>query len=262
MTAWMEIAEGELGQAEVPGSGDNPRIREYHASASDGHEMADSVPWCSSFCGFVLQEAGITGTGNRMARSYLKWGTKLDTPKFGCVVVLRRGNDPNSGHVGFFHSRAKGRVFLLGGNQGDKVSVQGFPESQVIGYRWPEQAAPPPEPTVATLRAEGSKEIAVADAVQKGAVGVGTIGAVAGGASQVETPSIIPAVDPSVTHASDWTAVLVKIQGGANAVIKLMQAHWWVGILLGALVAYLVGRWWKQHRVKRAAAGHPLSTEV
>lgn len=146
--AWMEIAEGELGQAEVPGSGDNPRIREYHASASDGQEMADSVPWCSSFTGWVLQSAGIQGTGNRMARSYLNWGDRLDMPRYGCIVVLTRpGAGPGAGHVGFFHSRKNGRVMLLGGNQGDKVSIQGFPESQVLGYRWPKESAAPPPTT-------------------------------------------------------------------------------------------------------------------
>ena len=148
MTAWMEIAEGELGQCEVPGAGDNPRIREYHASASDGAEMPDATPWCASFAGWVLQTAGIEGSGSRMARSYLKWGSRLDMPREGCIVVLRRGSDPNAGHVGFFHSRKNGRVFLLGGNQGDKVSIQGFPEDQVLGYRWPnEAAAPPPQPS-------------------------------------------------------------------------------------------------------------------
>ncbi len=158
MTAWMDIAEGELGQAEVPGAGDNPRIREYHASASDGQEMADSVPWCASFAGWVLSEAGITGTGNRMARSYLNWGDRLDMPRYGCVVVLTRsGAGPGAGHVGFFHSRKNGRVFLLGGNQGDKVSIQGFPESQVLGYRWPKESAAP-APT-SEEHSEASKEL-------------------------------------------------------------------------------------------------------
>ena len=72
-----------------------------------------------------------------MAKSYLRWGQRLETPVRGCVAVLERPPDPASGHVGFFHSQAGGRVFLLGGNQGDKVSIASFPESMVIAYRWP-----------------------------------------------------------------------------------------------------------------------------
>ena len=31
-------------------------------------------------------------------------------------------------------------IRVLGGNQGDKVSIENFPKSQVLGYRWPEAA--------------------------------------------------------------------------------------------------------------------------
>lgn len=142
---WMAIAERELGTEETPGAGNNPRVQEYLASAQ-GETLPDATPWCAGYANWCLARADVDGTGSLMARSFLKWGNRLDMPRVGCIVVLKRGSDPNSGHVGFFHSRANGRVFLLGGNQGDKVSVQGFPESQVLGYRWPAEVAAP-QPT-------------------------------------------------------------------------------------------------------------------
>lgn len=132
---WLAVAKRELGQAEIPGPRDNPRIVEYHAAtalkASD-----DETPWCSAFCNWVMLAAGQRGTGKADARSWLQWGVATTTPAYGCVVVLKRGTGWQ-GHVGFFVGRRDGLVRILGGNQGNSVSVACFPESSVLGYRWP-----------------------------------------------------------------------------------------------------------------------------
>jgi lysozyme family protein len=62
----------------------------------------------------------------------------LATPRLGCLAVLWRG-DPTGpeGHVGFFLGADASGVHLLGGNQGDRVSVEVFPRGRVLGYRWP-----------------------------------------------------------------------------------------------------------------------------
>lgn len=55
------------------------------------------------------------------------------------MVVLSRG-DPNGwqGHVGFYAGKAaNGNILVLGGNQGNKVSVQEYPTARVLGYRKP-----------------------------------------------------------------------------------------------------------------------------
>ena len=48
----------------------------------------------------------------------------------GAVVVL----SPN--HVGFFSGFEGDRVFLLGGNQSDRVDKTPFPQSQIVAVRW------------------------------------------------------------------------------------------------------------------------------
>ena len=133
---WLEAAQQEIGVEEVPGPGDNPRVIEYHKTTTL-RATDDSVPWCSSFVNWCMKQAGIQGSGSAAARSWLNWGRKLDTPRNGCVVVLRRGNNPNNGHVAFYVGDGTSNIRLLGGNQGDQVKVSAFPKTMVLSYRWP-----------------------------------------------------------------------------------------------------------------------------
>jgi uncharacterized protein (TIGR02594 family) len=82
--------------------------------------------------------AGFPGTGNASARSWLEWGgVSLDFPVYGCVVVLWRGSKNGAlGHVGFFVGMQGPKLLLLGGNQGNEVSIRPYPKERVIGLRW------------------------------------------------------------------------------------------------------------------------------
>lgn len=132
---WMEVAEKELGEHEVAGSAANPRITEYHQQTSL-KATSDEVPWCSSFVNWVMIQAGFRGTYSAAARSWESWGIPLKEPKFGCVVVLKRGSG-GQGHVGFYVGEGPDHVKVLGGNQGDQVSIANFNKDKVIAYRWP-----------------------------------------------------------------------------------------------------------------------------
>jgi uncharacterized protein (TIGR02594 family) len=90
---------------------------------------------------------GLEGTHSAAARSWLKWGHRLSTPAFGCVVVLKRGgkNEPGRdvikarGHVGFFIDQCTpGEITILGGNQSNKVCERNYPLDRVLDYRWPQ----------------------------------------------------------------------------------------------------------------------------
>lgn len=132
---WLRIARQALGEGELPGPDDNPRIVAYHASTRDG-AAPDAVPWCASFVNWCLEEAGMVGSDSKLARSWLGWGEPINEPRLGCIVVLERGAAPK-GHVGFYLGSSAGTVTLLGGNQGDRVSVASFSAERVIGLRWP-----------------------------------------------------------------------------------------------------------------------------
>ena len=134
---WLEIARHEKGVHEVPGPGDNPRIVEYLKSTSLGKpdNQNDETAWCSAFLNWCMEQAGLEGTNSAWARSWLDWGREVreDEDFIGSVCVLERG--VNFGHVGFLMDFDEDRVQLLGGNQGDAVSLAWFPMDRVLGYR-------------------------------------------------------------------------------------------------------------------------------
>ena len=143
---WLEIAEKEIGTKEIPGEQDNPRILEYAQATSLGaHD--DETPWCSSFVNWVMAESGLILTRSAAARSWLTWGSPLGQPALGAVVVLSRPPNPASGHVGLVEGMVGAqRVAVLGGNQGNAVSVAVFPRARVLAFRWPNTVAMPTEP--------------------------------------------------------------------------------------------------------------------
>jgi len=131
---WLTVAKGELGVKEIPGSGDNPRIVEYHQTTTL-KATDDAVPWCSSFVNWCLEQAGVRGTKSAAASSWRDWGEELEEGRLGCIVVMRR---QGGNHVGFYMSEDADGVFVLGGNQGDAVNVKHFPWEIVTHFRWPE----------------------------------------------------------------------------------------------------------------------------
>ena len=133
---WLEQAWKHLGVEEFPGPADNPRISEFHRSVDD-NVTDDEVAWCSSFVNHVMALSYLPRTNSRAARSWLEWGSELIEPIYGCVCVLWR-EDPDSwkGHVGFYLDEIAGEIIMLGGNQGNEVSVRRYPKARVLGYRW------------------------------------------------------------------------------------------------------------------------------
>lgn len=136
---WLEVAMEELGVCEYPGKKHNPRIVEYHRTTTL-KATSDEVPWCSAFVGWCLEQVGIVGTRSAAARSWMQWGAAHLQAQRGSIVVFRRGSNPAQGHVAFFLERVgDSLVKVLGGNQGNRVSVANYQEKDVIGYRFPIQ---------------------------------------------------------------------------------------------------------------------------
>lgn len=134
--AAFDIAVHELGTAEIYGDAHNNRIIEYHQTTSL-KATSDEVPWCASFVNWCLKKAGHQGTNSARARSFLAWGKEisLEEARRGDIVVLSRGTNAAFGHVGFFAGREQDSVLLLGGNQGNKVSISPYPTHRIISIR-------------------------------------------------------------------------------------------------------------------------------
>jgi uncharacterized protein (TIGR02594 family) len=138
---WFQVATLELGVAEVKGSKHNPRIIDYHFATSL-KATEDEVPWCSAFANWCMKQAMIKGTGSASARSWLSWGYKMEKPVVGTICVFKRGTNPVQGHVGFYAGEDDHTIHVLGGNQGDKVSIGKYKKTDLLGYRWPFQVLP------------------------------------------------------------------------------------------------------------------------
>ncbi len=137
---WYRLARREMADGVVefgdPGE-HNPRILDYHATVAGGF-LENEVPWCSSFINWCMEQSGIAGTDSAVARSWERWGRKIDAPKVGAVAVFwRESKSSGLGHVGFYASETSTKVAVLGGNQGNRVSVDNYPKARLLSYRWP-----------------------------------------------------------------------------------------------------------------------------
>jgi uncharacterized protein (TIGR02594 family) len=135
---WLAIAIDELGQTEIEGPHHNPRILAYHQATSLKAED-DETPWCASFVNWCLSGARIVGTNKANARSFLDWGQAIAIGKMrhGDIVIFER-NKPWQGHVGFVYASKPDSIQVLGGNQGDAVSLAWYPMRRLLGIRRPE----------------------------------------------------------------------------------------------------------------------------
>ena len=127
-----------VGVREIPGDEDNPVIVDMFKAVGHGWVKDDETAWCAAFVGAMLEAQGLESTRKLNARSYLDWGqaVALEDAKPGDLVIFWRG-DKNSwqGHVGFYVSHGNSFVNVLGGNQGDSVSVGQYKKSQLLGCR-------------------------------------------------------------------------------------------------------------------------------
>jgi uncharacterized protein (TIGR02594 family) len=111
-------------------------IQDYLTTGGANLDPATTA-WCAAFVNATLAQTGAQGTGSNMARSFMEWGQAVDQPQRGDLAVFSRG-DPNGpfGHVGFFDGyNEDGTIRVLGGNQGDAVSIANYSPSQLLGFR-------------------------------------------------------------------------------------------------------------------------------
>lgn len=136
---WLDKARSYIGLKEYPGAKTNPTIAGWLTRLKAAWRD-DETSWCGTFIAECFSEVGIDPVkGWAGARNWLNFGQKLAAPTVGCVVVFWRENINGwKGHVGFVVGRDRGgHLMVLGGNQGDMVSIKPFNTDRVLGYRWP-----------------------------------------------------------------------------------------------------------------------------
>ena len=103
-----------------------------------------NVEWCAAFVNSILRVNDIPGSESvnnnpLLARSFLDWGSSVENPKIGDIVVFPRGNQGWQGHVGIYIlTKVENDIeyyLILGGNQGDEVSYEYYPASSKLDVR-------------------------------------------------------------------------------------------------------------------------------
>lgn len=135
MTKWVDEAYKHIGLKEIKGVKHNLTIKKW-LSELRAWWSDDETPWCGTFAAHCIKSAGYPLPKHwYRAKDWLNWGVAITKPCFGCIVVFERAG---GGHVGFVVGKDKSnRLMVLGGNQGDAVSIAPFDVSRVAGYRMP-----------------------------------------------------------------------------------------------------------------------------
>lgn len=143
---WMAIARSKVGMHEIR---DNKSLRAF--LKSDGNALGDpsKLPWCGDFVetcvALALPDEPIRPTTHNnpyWAKNWEGFGLSLAEPSPGAILVFGRDG---GGHVAFYVGEDGPNYIVLGGNQGNAVSIMKIAKSRLLarGIRWPTTFARP-----------------------------------------------------------------------------------------------------------------------
>jgi uncharacterized protein (TIGR02594 family) len=121
------------GTQEFVGHDDNPVIMDWAKEIGVEAYNHDSLPWCGLFAAVCAHRAGKTlPVAPLWARNWLNYGEECKA-ELGCILVFSRGT---GGHVGIYVGEDRhGFYHVLGGNQGDSVSITRILKERLLGAR-------------------------------------------------------------------------------------------------------------------------------
>lgn len=144
---WLRESRRLMGLKEVVGPGSNPQIMEWARTLGGwvaSNFKDDDTPWCGLFMAHVI---GATLPKEPLpanplsALAWAKFGTALDVPSLGAVMVFER---PGGHHVCLYTGEDNQAYWGVGGNQQNRVSETRIPRSRkLVAVRWPKTAPPP-----------------------------------------------------------------------------------------------------------------------
>ncbi|MBB3359188.1 MULTISPECIES: TIGR02594 family protein [unclassified Novosphingobium] len=140
--------------AEQAGPASNPVILAWAAEIGGDVARAyraDSTAWCGLFMALVAQRAGKPLPANPLwALNWARFGGAAAQPMLGDVLVFQRSG---GGHVGLCVAQDEAAYHVLGGNQGDRVSIARIARHRLYAARRPDYRIMP-----TTVRAYGVAE--------------------------------------------------------------------------------------------------------
>ena len=133
---WLTAARRNQGVREIAGPRHSATIMGW-LSRLKSWIKDDETPWCGTFVAAMMQEAGLPYPKEfPRAKAWAEYGARLlpDRLAPGAILVFSRDG---GGHVGFYVGEDATFYHVLGGNQGNAVSIVKIAKSRCIATRWP-----------------------------------------------------------------------------------------------------------------------------
>lgn len=144
--AWFQEARRLIGVREVVGPGNQPVIIDWATKAGIDYK-SDDIPWCGLFVAHCVSSTLLDEPlpANPLgARNWMKFGAPGRIGA-GAILIFWRGKKVGwQGHVGFYAGEDTAAYHVLGGNQGNAVSITRIKRDRLLDIRWP-ATAPIPE---------------------------------------------------------------------------------------------------------------------
>jgi len=94
---------------------------------------SDEIPWCGLFVAYCAHAQGLQVVDKPLwALSWAQYGNKADEPMLGDILTFKRDG---GGHVGIYVGEDDKCYHVLGGNQGNSVSVTRILKSRLFQAR-------------------------------------------------------------------------------------------------------------------------------
>ena len=143
---WFLEAQRAIGVKEDTGPGSNPLIIGWGKRLKIAYGD-DEIPWCGLFVAHCVgsqlptEPLPVNPLG---ARNWGRAGIACAVPQPGAIMVFWRKSPASGlGHVAFYVGEDANSYHVLGGNQGDAVSVTRMARDRFVAARWPATARPP-----------------------------------------------------------------------------------------------------------------------
>lgn len=167
---WLTLARSYIGVTEIPGPESHPTILDFVKNLGPNlaaYVKDDSTPWCATFVNHVLEKSGLPMSARPgsydllRAKSFLNYGTHLDIPARGAIVIFGPSKKSPHYHVGFAMGETLKSIRVLGGNQQNSVRDSWFAKDTCVAVRWPDPHTTPGDHF--WLRPDGEPDLTTSD---------------------------------------------------------------------------------------------------
>jgi uncharacterized protein (TIGR02594 family) len=143
------------GVTETVGTKHNPVIMGWAKEVNlEKTYTADEIPWCGLYMAVVMQRAGRPIVDKPLwALNWNNFGVRVTNPMLGDVLTFTRNG---GGHVGLYVGEDATAYHVLGGNQGNQVSVTRIAKSRLSQARRPEYNSQPTNIRTIQLASNGA----------------------------------------------------------------------------------------------------------